>query len=231
MACGCAVANNEREEYEPFPPNRPIWHIDYENIENQLRVLLTNNELRIKLAQAGRYYVEKMHDHVGVANRMLHLLYPIDELTYDYHPDFYYSGFNLPAGEVIDDDTLEQTAEIIQKWGLPDDVSLNELVQRKLVSKKLLEYAVPRWQKELAAPKHTINDFISTPATPQWVEERSQPITAHPKKDDLALRLADAISALNEGDKETANKILKAAVNKYPQRVEAWAAYASSYKI
>jgi glycosyltransferase involved in cell wall biosynthesis len=94
MACGCAVASGDREEVEPFPPNRPIWHIDYRGVKEQLKELLTNKELRVKLAYAGRDYVEKYHNHIGVANRILHLLYSDDSLIYDYYPTFYFNQFH-----------------------------------------------------------------------------------------------------------------------------------------
>ena len=130
MASGCAVATGNDEVYEPFPPHRPICSINPIIIKEQLRRLLTDKEWRIKLALEGRKYVERYHDHVRVAQRIMENLYPNEFTKYDHYPSFFTGSYRLPKGEVIPDSIKCMTSQIIQKWGLPADVDLQDLVQR-----------------------------------------------------------------------------------------------------
>ena len=71
MASGCAVTTCNREDYEPYPAGRPICHIDAGSIAAPLRRLLTNRELRLRLAHEGRQYALARHDHVSVVKDIL----------------------------------------------------------------------------------------------------------------------------------------------------------------
>jgi hypothetical protein len=148
MACGCAVANGDNEEYEPFPPNRPICQIYPENIRNQLRHLLTNKALRIRLAHEGRNYVEKYHDHITVAQQIIQYLNNDNLLQNDYYPTFYAREFRLPNGEVIPEELKRMTTKIIQQWGCPEDVCPEDMISRGLMSSNGLDPTnpIPRWK-------------------------------------------------------------------------------------
>jgi Glycosyl transferases group 1 len=142
MASGCVLATCNREDYEPFPPNRPIWHIDAVNLESQLRQLLTNKEARIRLAREGRKYVEQYHDHTEVARRVLDSLQgPVTE--YDHYPTFFARSYKLENGEQIPEYLKRMTAAIVQRRGLPPDVDPHEMVQRGLMSADALTPANP----------------------------------------------------------------------------------------
>lgn len=146
MASGCALATCNREEYEPFPPNRPIWHVDAGNLYSQLKRLLTDKQLRIHLAHDGRKYVERYHDHVQVARRLLDGLGAL-ELQYDHYPTFFARSYKLAEGEVIPKYLKRITAEIVQRWGLPEDIDPREMIRRGLMSQDGLTPSrpIPRW--------------------------------------------------------------------------------------
>ena len=146
MATGCAVAGGNRPGFIPVPPNRPILHIDSTNVYSQLRRLLTDKELRLRLAYQGRPFVEKYHDHVSVAQRMLECL-ELDKVEYDYYPTFFAREYRLPEGETIPEDLKRMTAEIVQRWGLPEDVDPQDMIARGLMSADGLDPSkpIPRW--------------------------------------------------------------------------------------
>lgn len=149
MASGCALAsgNREEEKFEPFPPNRPIWHIEQGNVYSQLKRLLTDRELRIRLAREGRKHVERYHDHVGVARRILEGLDAGDNQTFDHYPTFFAESYFLPDGVVIPEGLKRMTAEIVQRWGLPEYVDPQEMIRRGLMSPSGLSASqpIPRW--------------------------------------------------------------------------------------
>lgn len=147
MASGCALATCNREDYEPFPPNRPIWHIGVENVYLQLRQLLKNKNLRIDLANKGLSYVKQHHDHVHVVRRILQSLEAPGPERYDHYPDFFARQYRLPEGVVISDKLKRMTAQIVQRWGLPEEVDPQEMISRGLMSAEGLfsTQPIPRW--------------------------------------------------------------------------------------
>src|SRR5207247_7530244 len=112
MASGCTLATCNREEYEPFPPNRPIWHIDAGDLYAQLTSLLTDKELRIRVAREGRKYVERYHDNVQVARRMLDALSAVQP-QYDHYPTFFARSYMLPDAEIVPEYLKRMTTEIV----------------------------------------------------------------------------------------------------------------------
>lgn len=148
MASGCAVASRNREDCDPIPPNRPIWHISPENLYDQLKRLLTDKVLRVRLAREGLQYVNRYHDHVNVARRIIAFLKNQELQPCDYYPSFFTRKYSLPPGVVISDDLRQMTAQIVQRWGLPEDVDPCDLVRRGLISADALDVskAIPRWK-------------------------------------------------------------------------------------
>ncbi len=147
MASGCALASCNRDEYEPFPPNRPIWHIDPNSLYSQLKCLLTDKELRIRLAREGRKYAERYHDHVQVGRRMLDALEADKAGPYDHYPSFFARDYRLPSGVEIPADLKELTAKIVQRWGLPGDVDPQDMIAKGLMSAQglTMSRSIPRW--------------------------------------------------------------------------------------
>lgn len=148
LACGCAVVNGDREDYEPFPAQRPFLYTNPDNIIEQLRLLLTDKNKRIGLALEGAPYVKLYHDHVRVAQRVLNALdYPV---ACDHYPSFFSSQYHLPEGEAIPPELLLITARIIKEWGLPEETDLHQMVRRGLVSSDILanQHNIQRWSSE-----------------------------------------------------------------------------------
>ncbi len=148
MASGCALATCNREEYEPFPPKRPIWHLDPENLDGQLRRLLTDRELRVGLAREGRAYVERYHDHVQIAQRILDALSADESQRYDHYPTFFARAYQLPEAVVIPENLKRLTAQVVQRWGLPEGVDAQDMIARGLMSADGLNFSepIPRWK-------------------------------------------------------------------------------------
>ncbi|MCJ7531805.1 MAG: tetratricopeptide repeat protein [Anaerolineales bacterium] len=145
MACGCAGDSAVREQLEPYFSLRPIWKIDPENIEQQLEQLLTDKELRLELAAEGRAYVEQYHDRVTVAERILNALAQTEatDLTYDYYPTFFTRHYRLPEDQVIPTYLKRLTAAVIQRYGLPADADVGDLLERGLISAEGLDMDQP----------------------------------------------------------------------------------------
>lgn len=152
MASGCALASCNREDLEPVPPNRPIWHIDSDNMYGQMKRLLTDKQLRMSLAQEGRKYVEAHHDHVRVAQEILECLERDEAIQYDFYPSFFARHYHLPEGETIPEDLKEMTTQIVQKWGLPIDVDPQSMIERGLMSARGFNptTALQRWKPSMS---------------------------------------------------------------------------------
>jgi len=133
MASGCAVATCNRQDYEPYPSARPIWHIDAGNVREQLGRLLTDRQLRLSLAQQGREYVTRNHDHVKVARQILGYLNG-DAGDHLHYPSFYARCYRAPASEPVPPYLQKMTASLMRRWGLPHDVDPDALVERGLIS-------------------------------------------------------------------------------------------------
>lgn len=148
MASECALASCNQEDYEPIPPNRPIWHVDPRNVNAQLKRLIIDRELRVRLAHEGRAYVKRYHDHVQVVQRILNALSLGEARKYDHYPTFYAERFRLPEGVTIPDNLKRMTAQVVQRWGLSESSDPNDLIRRGLMSSDGLNpsQSIPRWK-------------------------------------------------------------------------------------
>ncbi|QWV97029.1 glycosyltransferase [Geomonas nitrogeniifigens] len=149
LACGCAVVNGDREDYEPFPAERPFWYVNPDNIVERLRQLLTDRDLRIRLALEGGPYMKMHHDHVRVMQRVMDKLEQGENCRCDHYPTFFTGGYRLPDGEAIPAELVGATTQLVRRWGLPEGVNLAETVARGLLSPDILknEQAIPRWSR------------------------------------------------------------------------------------
>jgi len=114
--------------------------------------LLTDKELRIRLAHEGRAYAGLHHDHVQVAQRILDALSGKTR-QYDHYPQFFARSFHLPKGVEIPEDLKRMTARIVQRWGLPEGLDPHDMIKRGLMSADGLtpSRSIPRW-KALSSP-------------------------------------------------------------------------------
>lgn len=71
MASGCAVLGSAVSGYNSFPMDLPIMMTTPDTIYHNLKLLLQDQRLRARMAQDGRAYVEKYHDHIKVAQDFL----------------------------------------------------------------------------------------------------------------------------------------------------------------
>lgn len=82
MASGCAVATKYIES-SPNSFQPPIWNIDASNIYEKLKKLLTDFELRKKLAFSGREYVENNNSAKIITKKI------IEDLDKNVHLEYY----------------------------------------------------------------------------------------------------------------------------------------------
>lgn len=129
MAAGCALATCNRADWEPIPASRPIWHIDVASVKEQLRTLLTDRSLRVKLGRDARRHTERHHGHTAVARRILGAL---EKPVVDHHPTFFAKHYRLEYGERVPERLRRMTAQVARRHGLPEGVTLENLRQRGL---------------------------------------------------------------------------------------------------
>lgn len=203
MASGCAVASWNREELDPLPAHRPVWFIDADNIYVQLKRLLTDKELRVRLAREARVFVEQHHDHLKMAQRVIRYL--TEGITeYDHYPSFFLREYALAAGNPIPKYLLDATTHIIKKWGVPADLDVRKACAGGLLSTEGLEriQEIPRW-------------LVTTKTR-----------TRQQRSEDIKARMNSAQDACSRGDTFAARDIISACIAAYPYFPEAYLALA-----
>jgi len=130
MASGCAVATRFLDGYSNVF-NAPVCSINPQNIYEQLKRLLTDNEYRAELTQKGREFVNKM-DSATVASNVLQTLMNKSGSP-DYFPRFYLTNYKMPQGMAINEENLRLTSEVIRKFGMPRGVNLQRAAEEKLI--------------------------------------------------------------------------------------------------
>jgi hypothetical protein len=96
-------------------------------------VLLTNPALRLDLARRGRPYVERYHDHVVVSRNMLNYLLAPSIDSYQYRPTFFASKYRLPEGLRLPSYLKRLTAQVVQRYGLPEGITPEDLAAHGLL--------------------------------------------------------------------------------------------------
>lgn len=85
MGSGCAVATRYLDE-SPSCFRPPVWNINEHTIVERLRILLTDQELRVRLAEAGRRYVESNNRIDSVVEQLIEKTNLGTTATHDYVP-------------------------------------------------------------------------------------------------------------------------------------------------
>lgn len=208
LATGCAVAGGNTYSFIPVPKERPVVHLSSDMLYEQLRVLLTDRDLRVRLAHEGRKFAEQHHGMKPVAERMLQSLDPLHEEDHDYYPTFVARQYELPEGEVVADDLKRMTTEIVQRWGLPEGVEPESLIERGLMSSKCLDPSQPiiHWKK--------LDDSVVEEAWGwSWAHSNSAVDPAvRPGGRILQLGMR-ALAAVDRKDFDTANLLLQACID------------------
>lgn len=92
MASGCAVATHFLESSpDCFRP--PVWSISHDTIVNRLRTLLTDVQLRVRLANEGRRYVEGHNAADRVVDAVLEKVMAGHASSPDYFPTYLTSAY------------------------------------------------------------------------------------------------------------------------------------------
>lgn len=87
MGSGCAVATRYLDS-SPACFRPPVWSINEHNIVDRLRTLLTDRDLRIRLAEEGRRYVEKNNRIEHVVDGILERVEAGAMAMHDYVPTY-----------------------------------------------------------------------------------------------------------------------------------------------
>lgn len=147
MASGCAVAAAQYPHAAALSGIVPFYGVNPYMLKENLRPLLTDRELRIRLASEGHAYVTRYHAPESICQRILQDLEAGEQRTYDYWPSFYAKSFLLPEGIHIPPKYLGMSDAIVTRWGVPDDVDPGEMVRRGLASPAILKSSIPQWRK------------------------------------------------------------------------------------
>lgn len=118
MASGCAVLGGNRPDVVPIPPDRPVVHITPSTVLDQLRVLVTDPIRRTRLAEHGRAFVERHHDHVRVASDMLLTPARAARNDHDYTPRWFADRYVLPPELILSRANRVLTARVARRVGL-----------------------------------------------------------------------------------------------------------------
>jgi hypothetical protein len=128
MTAGCAVATRCLN-IAPFQP--PVCSVTPQNLYEKLKLLITDIDYRIKLANAGKKFVEDFNNPVNFAAKILGDLEQDKKCDYDSH--FYMEKFRLPADTVLSDTSKHLTKLVVEKYGLQSQVLTNDLKKRGLI--------------------------------------------------------------------------------------------------
>lgn len=131
MASGCAVATKHLADSPDFF-RPPLVNINEDNCLENLKTLILNRELRLKLAHDGRKYVEANNDCTKISACILSDLESPPNLSQHY-PHFIFKNSSILHGKKIPNRIIEMTAKITEKHGIPQDSDLNELKRNGLV--------------------------------------------------------------------------------------------------
>jgi len=96
MASGNVVLARFTPAYTLIPSDCPVVNVNKDTLVEQLRNILLDRDLRLKLAHEGRRYVEKYHSHLHVVQQILNWLQPGGINEYDFTPTFFQNELTIP---------------------------------------------------------------------------------------------------------------------------------------
>lgn len=131
MASGCALVTADRADLEPVPAHRPVWPVDPRSVEAQLRAIVSDRDLRVRLAHEGIAHARRYHDHVAVARRIVECVRD-PAASLDHAPTFFAEHYRLPEGVKLPSRLKALTEQVARRWGLPEGVTLDDLRARGL---------------------------------------------------------------------------------------------------
>ncbi len=131
MASGCALVTADRRDLEPIPAERPVWAIDPQGLEAQLRAIVCDRELRVRLGHEGIAHARRYHDHVAIARRVMACVSD-SNAPMEHTPSFFARHYRLPDGVKLPTRLKALTAQVARRWGLPEGVTLEDLRARGL---------------------------------------------------------------------------------------------------
>jgi len=151
MASGCAVLSGNKIEANPLPARRPVVHIEPSNLVDQLRRVLTDGNLRVELAKAGRRYVEATNSPEAIGRFIENAIREGRAGIADYYPKFFFTDFTNVTGERVPDYIRQMTMGAILTHGAPADTNVEQLVAAGMLPPNALSVInhVPRWPSTL----------------------------------------------------------------------------------
>ena len=157
MATGCAVAGSIVRDAVPLPSILPVQHVDDENVYASLKQLLTDRSHRLRLAESGRKFAARHHDHIGVARDLLRSARAGTRQASDYYPTYYSCRYRVPDEETVVASVQDMTARIVAEWGLPEEADPGRMVEEGLIAPSVLEKetAIPRWHEPPVTTRRT----------------------------------------------------------------------------
>ena len=149
MASGCATATAHFPHLEAMANTRPVQALHAYALKESLRPLLTDRDLRMRLAREGREYVCAYHDYVQVCRRIEEAILSDNDRNYDYYPHYCATSAVLPEEVVVPTKLKQMSDTIVERHGIPHNAELVDMVCRGLLTPNILTRNVPRWPADV----------------------------------------------------------------------------------
>ncbi|PWT99996.1 MAG: hypothetical protein C5B52_09495 [Bacteroidetes bacterium] len=133
MAMGCAVGTKIFESGPEAIFSPPICNLDENNLKDQLRKLIQDQEYRLAFAKSGRDFVQKNNAPSWVAGKIIDGL--TGNQTPHFSPTFFCEKFVLNKGTTLSDEVKSLNKEVVEKYAEKKmvPVYLDSLRKRELV--------------------------------------------------------------------------------------------------
>ncbi len=129
MASGTAVATRCLNLF-PFQP--PVCAVTPENLYDKLKELILDIDYRVSFSEAGKKFVDDFNNPVKIARKIIEDLNN-GSVELDYKARFFIEKYQLPKNIELTEKTKSLTRAVIEKYGLEEECSKNNLKNRKLI--------------------------------------------------------------------------------------------------